>query len=92
MRHENDLHRCPSECKNHSGGDSVAMGRVSLLPSALGTLLSGREREKKRKRKRRYASLEEGMHVLVFADGLHRRRVFRLTSLSNLGCATVVRR
>ena len=51
MRHENDLHRCPSECKNHSGGDSVAMGRVSLLPSALGTLLSGRERERKKKKK-----------------------------------------
>ena len=36
MKHPNRCHRCPSWCRSHAGGDSVALGRsVSLFPHPL---------------------------------------------------------
>ena len=34
MKHGNGSHRCPSLCRNHSGGDSVAIGIVSFIPTS----------------------------------------------------------
>ena len=37
MKQQYGFHCCPSECRNYSGGDSVALGIVSLFPHLLGS-------------------------------------------------------
>ena len=37
IKRGNGLHLCPSECRNHSSGDNVAIGKVSLFPRLLGS-------------------------------------------------------
>ena len=37
IKRRNGLHLCPSECRNHSRGDNVAIGKVSLFPRILGS-------------------------------------------------------
>ena len=37
MKYLKGSHRCPSQCRNHSGGDSVALGTISVSTGGCST-------------------------------------------------------